>query len=122
MSFFVRGWPAPAASLRPRRPHPLWAVALWLGAAVALLPRYSALAADFTPDQRKAIESIIREYLTKNPEVMLDALEAGRPVTVRLAFICRWLPEHADRLPAWPRTVPHVRVCADDLVRHATAR
>jgi protein-disulfide isomerase len=77
MSFFVRRWPAPAALLRPRRPHRLCAVALWLGAAVALL-QYPASAADFTPDQRKAIESIIREYLTKNPEVMLDALEAAK--------------------------------------------
>src|SRR3989440_8812064 len=75
MSFFVRRWPAPAVSLRPCR---LWAVALWLGAVVALLPQHPASAADFTPEQRKAIESIIREYLTKNPEVMLDALEAAK--------------------------------------------
>jgi protein-disulfide isomerase len=78
MSFFVHRWPAPAASLRPRRLSRLWAVALWLGAVVALLPQHPASAADFTPDQRKAIESIIREYLTKNPEVMLDALEAAK--------------------------------------------
>src|SRR5436305_1817581 len=75
MSFFVRRWPAPAVSLRARR---LWAVALWLGAVIVLLPQRPASAADFTPDQRKAIESIIREYLTKNPEVMLDALEAAK--------------------------------------------
>ena len=65
MSFFVRRWPAPAASLRPRRPLRLFVLPLWLGAMAALLPQ-SAPAADFTPDQRKAIESMIREYLTKN--------------------------------------------------------
>src|SRR3954452_4315966 len=51
---------------------------LWLGIIVGLLALQPASAADFTPDQRKAIESIIREYLTKNPEVMLDALEAAK--------------------------------------------
>ena len=53
-------------------------LALALGVfAVALLP-WPALAADFTPDQRKAIEGIIHDYLVKNPEVMLDALEAAK--------------------------------------------
>jgi protein-disulfide isomerase len=56
------------------------ALALWLGvlALVLLLPRLPATAADFTPDQRKAIEAIIHDYLVKNPEVMLDALEAAK--------------------------------------------
>jgi len=53
-------------------------VALWFGGVAALLSPQPAPAADFTPDQRKAIESIIRDYLTKNPEVMLDALEAAK--------------------------------------------
>jgi protein-disulfide isomerase len=35
------------------------------------------LAADFTPEQRKAIEAIIHDYLTKNPDVLLDALQAA---------------------------------------------
>jgi protein-disulfide isomerase len=34
-------------------------------------------AAEFTPAQRQAIESIIHDYLTKNPEVMLDVLQAA---------------------------------------------
>src|SRR4051794_11785918 len=51
---------------------------LWLGIIVGLLALQPATAADFTPDQRKAIESIIHDYLTKNPEVMLDALEAAK--------------------------------------------
>jgi len=56
------------------------ALALWLGvvALVLLLPRLPASAADFSPDQRKAIEAIIHDYLVKNPEVMLDALEAAK--------------------------------------------
>ena len=53
-------------------------LALGLGiTAVAMLLR-PALSADFTPDQRKAIEAIIHDYLVKNPEVMLDALEAAK--------------------------------------------
>ncbi|MBV9014989.1 MAG: DsbA family protein [Alphaproteobacteria bacterium] len=44
--------------------------------AALVLPR-GGVAADFTPDQRKAIETIIHEYLTKNPDVLLDALQAA---------------------------------------------
>ena len=53
------------------------AAALIAGAVVALLPLLAPLAADFTPDQRKAIEAIIRDYLTKNPDVLIDALQAA---------------------------------------------
>jgi len=53
------------------------AAALIAGAVVALLPLRAPLAADFTPDQRKAIEAIIRDYLTKNPDVLIDALQAA---------------------------------------------
>ena len=42
------------------------------------LPLRPLVAADFTPDQRQAIEGIIRDYLTKNPEVIIDALEAAK--------------------------------------------
>jgi len=31
-----------------------------------------------TPEQRKAIEDIIHDYLTKNPDVMLDVLQAAQ--------------------------------------------
>jgi protein-disulfide isomerase len=63
------------ASLRARA----WlrAAALGFGALLALLPPGAALAADFTPEQRKAIETIIHDYLTKNPDVLLDALQAA---------------------------------------------
>jgi protein-disulfide isomerase len=53
--------------------------ALVLGVvAVSLLLLRPAFAVDFTPDQRKAIEGIIHDYLVKNPEVMLDAIEAAK--------------------------------------------
>lgn len=45
------------------------AVGFWLSPAAA---------ADFTPDQRKAIEDIIHDYLTKNPDLMLDVLQAAQ--------------------------------------------
>lgn len=53
-----------------------FAVAMIVGLALAL-PLHASLAADFTPDQRKAIEAIIRDYLTKNPDVLIDALQAA---------------------------------------------
>src|SRR5262249_47629548 len=53
------------------------AAALIAGVVVALSPLRAPLAADFTPDQRKAIEAIVRDYLTKNPDVLLDALQAA---------------------------------------------
>ncbi len=61
-------------SLRARS----WALGLWLGAVVALLPSVPAAAAEFTPEQRQAIEAVVRDYLTKNPEMMLDALQAAK--------------------------------------------
>src|ERR1044071_8927659 len=55
-----------------------WLLAAALLAVVAVLvPLHAGFAADFTPDQRKAIESIIHDYLTKNPDVLLDALQAA---------------------------------------------
>ena len=60
-----------------RRPF-LWALGLWLGALLALTPAIPAAAAEFTSDQRQAIEGIIRDYLQKNPEALLDALQAAK--------------------------------------------
>ena len=56
----------------------LWALGLWLGTVAALMPPVAATAAEFTPEQRQAIEAIIRDYLTKNPEAMLDARQAAK--------------------------------------------
>jgi protein-disulfide isomerase len=54
----------------------LWVLSLWCGAALALMPSVLA-AAEFTPEQRRAIEAIVKDYLTKNPEVMIEALQAA---------------------------------------------
>jgi len=69
MPFDVRRSPLPHARL--------WAAALWLGVFLALLPLRVAPAAEFTPEQKKAIEAIIRDYLANNPEMLLDALQAA---------------------------------------------
>jgi protein-disulfide isomerase len=66
----------------PRLPSSLrspWgcAAVLLAFAVIAAIPLQASSAADFTPDQRKAIEAIIRDYLTKNPEVLIDALQAA---------------------------------------------
>jgi protein-disulfide isomerase len=61
----------------PRRPR-LWALGLWLSALLALMPSGRAEAAEFSPEQRQAIEGIVRDYLQKNPEALLDALQAAK--------------------------------------------
>ncbi|HYM71478.1 MAG TPA: DsbA family protein [Stellaceae bacterium] len=43
---------------------------------LALAPR-PVSAAEFTPDQRKAIEGIVRDYLANHPEMLIDALQAA---------------------------------------------
>src|SRR5437764_779382 len=68
--------PPPRALASPRAGSWFLTAAL-LAAVVAVLIPPASLAADFTPDQRKAIESIIHDYLTKNPDVLLDALQAA---------------------------------------------
>lgn len=52
---------------------------LIFGFAVSLAvsaPR-PAPAAEFTPDQKKAIEDIVRDYLADHPEVVIEALQAA---------------------------------------------
>ena len=61
---------------RPRRPR-IWTFGLGVGALLALMPASPIVAAEFTADQRQAIEAIIRDYLQKNPEALLDALQAA---------------------------------------------
>jgi len=45
-------------------------------AAVASLPQV-AVAADFTPDQKAQIETIVRDYLKNHPEMLIDAIQAA---------------------------------------------
>lgn len=57
-----------------RRLWPSLVLGVLLAAAAVLPP---ASAADFTPEQRQAIEAIIHDYLTKHPEAMIEALQAA---------------------------------------------
>jgi protein-disulfide isomerase len=50
--------------------------ALGLSLLFVLLPG-AAGAAGFSPEQRQEIEGIIKDYLTKNPELLLDVLQAA---------------------------------------------
>jgi protein-disulfide isomerase len=46
--------------------------------AAASLPWRPAGAAEFSPAQRQAIEAIVRDYLTNNPDVLIAGLQAAR--------------------------------------------
>ncbi len=59
------------------RTRRFWALGFWVGALLAPVLGPVA-AAEFAPEQRQAIEGIIRDYLQKNPEVLLDALQAAK--------------------------------------------
>ena len=68
----------PHISFGPARPRSWVGVAAILVASIAALaPGGSARADDFTPDQRKAIEAIVRDYLMKNPEILIDAFQVA---------------------------------------------
>jgi protein-disulfide isomerase len=59
--------------------HFLQRLCLALGcAAVAVLPWRPLAAADFTPAQVQAIQSIIDDYLTKNPDLLVGALQKAQ--------------------------------------------
>jgi protein-disulfide isomerase len=51
---------------------------LFLTLALALLPAAAGAqtAAPMTPDQRQAIEQVVRDYLLNNPEILRDAFQA----------------------------------------------
>jgi protein-disulfide isomerase len=46
-------------------------------AILVIAPLRPLGAAEITPEQRKAIEAIIRDYLMKNPDVLIDALRGA---------------------------------------------
>jgi protein-disulfide isomerase len=54
------------------------AAAVAMAAMLALPPIAPTAAAEFTPEQRRAIEAVIHDYLTNNPELMLDLLQAAQ--------------------------------------------
>ncbi len=51
-------------------------LSLITAAAVSAAP--ALVAAEFSAEQRQAIEAIVRDYLIKNPDVMLEVLEAAK--------------------------------------------
>lgn len=53
------------------------ALILCVGAAVAATPAARAADAEFTPQQRQAIDAMIHDYLLKHPEELLDAVQAA---------------------------------------------
>ena len=54
------------------------ALGLSLVAAVSIAAPPSRAAGGFSAEQRQAIEAIVRDYLIKNPDVMLEVLEAAK--------------------------------------------
>jgi protein-disulfide isomerase len=77
MLLLTRRSTASADPMSRRRGLRLWTLGLCCGAVLAVLPLGSTTAAEFTAEQRQAIEGIIRDYLTKNPEMLLDVLQAA---------------------------------------------
>jgi protein-disulfide isomerase len=67
--------PEATAATAPRLGTRLAAAALCFAVLLALMPL--AAAAGFSPAQRQEIEGIIKDYLTKNPELLLDVLQAA---------------------------------------------
>ena len=61
---------------RTRRPR-FWTLGLGVSAVLTLLLPNLVAAAEFTPDQREAIEGVVRDYLAKNPEILVEALQAA---------------------------------------------
>jgi protein-disulfide isomerase len=46
-------------------------------ASLAAASPTAATAADFTPDQRKEVEAIVRDFLKNHPDVLIDAMQAA---------------------------------------------
>src|ERR1700687_6457257 len=50
-------------------------LSLCLLAALALMPPRLAVAAEFTPDQRKEIEGVIKDFLANHPDLLMQAIQ-----------------------------------------------
>ena len=68
--------PAATAATAATRAARFAPAVLSLAVLLTLLPG-AAGAAGFSPEQRQEIEGIIKDYLTKNPELLLDVLQAA---------------------------------------------
>lgn len=58
-------------------PRPALAAVVLAGFSCVAALAPPAAAAEPTPEQRQQIEQVIRDYLTKNPEVLIEALQAA---------------------------------------------
>jgi protein-disulfide isomerase len=85
-------------------------------AALSCLPWRLPAAADFTPAQVQSIQSIVRDYLTKNPDVLIDILHAVKEKRDRDADLktAAAIAEHRREIFENPRTPvggnPHGKV------------
>jgi protein-disulfide isomerase len=52
--------------------------ALVLCAGLAMGPPRPTIAAEITPDERQQIETVVHDYLMKNPDVLIEALQAAK--------------------------------------------
>jgi len=85
-------------------------------AALACPPWQPTAAADFSPAQVQSIESIVRDYLTKNPDVVIDILQAEKAKRDREADVktAALIAEHQREIYENPQTPvggnPHGKV------------
>ena len=49
-------------------------------------PLHSIEAAEFTPEQRQAIEAMVHDYLMRNPDVLIEALRTAEDAKTKQAF------------------------------------
>ena len=75
-------------------------------AALALLPWRPTVAAEFTPAQRQAIEAIVRDYLTNNPDLLVGALRAAKSKLDREADVktAALIADHRQQIYDDPQT------------------
>ena len=82
MRFYARRFLPPAASIASALFAGFCALGSWLGfvafVMAAFLPPVPVAAAEFSAAQHGEIEAIIKDYLMKNPDVMLDVLQAAK--------------------------------------------
>src|SRR5437870_9700213 len=58
--------------------RPYFALLVLACGFLAIAPAHPLGAAEITPEQRKAIEAIIHDYLMQNPDVLIDALREAQ--------------------------------------------
>ena len=78
-----------------------YAVTLWVAlVVVAVMPPNKSLATSITAEQRKVFESVIRDYLLREPIIIrqaIDALQAQKEAAKKMKFAAA-LKSHKDKL------------------------